>query len=186
MSVVLWQNHNRLLMLSSTILDHLLCWSKAGVHSSNLMAGQKFRFAIFKAQKWYGFTPSNCVSIIQTRKKNKNFGCAGQIKSFRGPQLARGVYVVHAWSKVILSGVNFTLILWATFAPVDLRPTYWRTAQSVQRKSWADFLVLWTSRVGRSLIGETEQHLFVPNTVRRCICALRQWVGEIDPRWRPL
>ena len=81
----------------------------------------------------------------------------------------------------VIWGVNFTIILWAAFAPVDLRPTYWRTAQSVQRKSWADFLVLWTSRVGRSFVGETEQHLFVPSAVHRRICALRLWVGEIDP-----
>ena len=80
------------------------------------------------------------------------------------------------------SGVNFTNILWAAFAPVDLRPTYWRTAQSVQRESWADYLVLWTIRVGCSFVGETEQYLFVPSAVRRHICALPQWVGEIDPR----
>ena len=77
--------------------------------------------------------------------------------------------------------VNFTNILCAAFAAVDLRPTYWRTAQSVQRKSWADFLVLLTSRVGHSFVGETEHHLFAPNAVRRRIYALRQWVGEIDP-----
>jgi hypothetical protein len=55
-------------------------------------------------------------------------------------------------------GVNFTNILRAAFAPVDLRPTYWRTAQRVQRISWADFLVLWTRRVGRRFVGETEWH----------------------------
>ena len=64
---------------------------------------------------------------------------------------------------------------------MDLRPTYWRTAQSVQRNSWADFLDLWTSRVGRSFVGETEEHLFAPNAVRRRICTLQQCVGEIGP-----
>jgi hypothetical protein len=53
-------------------------------------------------------------------------------------------------------GVNFTNVLRAAFAPVDLRPTYWRTAQRGQRRSWADFLVLWTRRVGRRFVGETE------------------------------
>jgi len=55
-----------------------------------------------------------------------------------------------------LSGVNFTNVLRAAFEPVDLRPTYWRTAQRVQRRSWEDFLVLWTRRVGRRFVGETE------------------------------
>jgi len=52
--------------------------------------------------------------------------------------------------------VNFTNILRAAFAPVDLRTTYWRMAQRVQRRSWADFPVLWTRRVGRRFVGETE------------------------------
>ena len=34
-------------------------------------------------------------------------------------------------------GVNFINILRASFAPSDLRWTYWRTAWSVQHKSWA-------------------------------------------------
>jgi len=50
-------------------------------------------------------------------------------------------------------GVNFINVLRAAFAPVDLRPTYWHTAQRVQRRSWADFLVLWTRRVGRRFVG---------------------------------
>jgi len=54
------------------------------------------------------------------------------------------------------SGVNFTNVLRAAFAPVDLHPTYWRTVQRVQRRSWADFLVLWTRRVGHRFVGETE------------------------------
>ena len=35
------------------------------------------------------------------------------------------------------AGVNFINILRAAFAPVDLRPTYWRKAQSVKRRSSA-------------------------------------------------
>jgi len=56
----------------------------------------------------------------------------------------------------VLSGVNFTNVLRAAFAPVDLRPTYWRTAQRVQSRSWADFLVLWTRKIGHRFVGETE------------------------------
>ena len=37
------------------------------VHNSDLMAGQKIIFAIFKGQKWYVFSPSKGVSIKETR-----------------------------------------------------------------------------------------------------------------------
>jgi hypothetical protein len=44
---------------------------------------------------------------------NKILGLAGQIKSFRGPDLARGPYVVHAWSKMFsdLSKKDFQTLL---------------------------------------------------------------------------
>ena len=67
-----------------------------------------------------------------------------------------GAKAAHRTLMKLTPGVNFTNILQAAFAPVDLRPTYWRTAQRVQRRSWADFLVLWTRRVGRRFVGETE------------------------------
>jgi len=62
----------------------------------------------------------------------------------------------HKMLMKLTPGVNFTNVLRAAFAPVDLRPTYWRTAQRVQHRSWADFLVLWTRRVGCRFVGETE------------------------------
>ena len=79
-------------------------------------------------------------------------------------------------------GVNFTIILWAAFAHVDLLWTYWHMAQSIQHKSWTYLQVLCTSRVRCSFVVEIEQHLFAPNAVCWRICALHQWVGEIDPR----
>ena len=54
---------------------------------------------------------------------------------------------------------------------------------SILCKSREKLLVLCTSsRVGRSFVGETEQHLFVSNAMWRRICALHQWVGKIDSR----
>ncbi len=50
------------------------------------------------------------------------------------------------------SGVNFTYILWAAFAPVDLRWSYLQTEKSVQRKSWAYFPALHTHKVERIFI----------------------------------
>ena len=43
------------------------------------------------------FYPFECAFIKKTSLNRKILGFAGQIKSFRGPHLARGPYVVHAW-----------------------------------------------------------------------------------------
>ena len=70
------------------------------------------------------------------------------------------------------TGVNFTIILWAVFVPVDFHWTYCRMVQNVQDESWGQLQALCTSGVGRSFIGETEWHLSVPNDVCQHICAL--------------
>jgi hypothetical protein len=58
------------------------------------MAGQIVVFETLKGQiLWDVFYERN--------KRNKqNFGFVGQIKTYRGPHLARELYVVHACSKV--------------------------------------------------------------------------------------
>jgi len=84
-------NYN-LLLNSLTSSDHFT----PGVHYSNLMAGKKFFFDIFKGQSWYVLTHSKGVFTKERSKINKICGFEGQIKSFCGPHLARGPYVVHA------------------------------------------------------------------------------------------
>ncbi len=74
---------------------------KAGVHNSNLIAGQIF-FDISKGQSWLVLTHSKGVFIKETSKLNKIWGFVGQIKSFHGPHLTRRPYVVHAWLKIIV------------------------------------------------------------------------------------
>ncbi len=73
--------------------------SISGVHNSNLMAGQIF---FWHMQKLIGCnTFKEC--FYQRNKQNKhNLGLAGQIKSFWGPHLARGPYVVHVCSIPLL------------------------------------------------------------------------------------
>jgi len=63
------------------------------VHNSNFVAGQS----------WYVLTHSKGVFIKGRSKINKIWGFAGQIKSFRGPHLARRPYIVHACSKYWVS-----------------------------------------------------------------------------------
>ena len=53
-------------------------------------------------------------------------------------------------------GVNFTNILWAAFAPVELHLTYWRKLQSIKHKSLALLLVVCTGKVGQSFVGDTD------------------------------
>ena len=79
-------------------------------------------------------------------------------------------------------GVNLTIILWAAFTPVDLYWTYWCTDQSLQHKSWAYLLVVWTGKVGCSFVGETDCTKLCAPSAHLRICTLRQWVGEIDPK----
>ncbi len=56
------------------------------------------------------------------------------------------------------SGVNFTNILLAAFAPVGSCQSYWCTAQDVQHRSWAYFLAFCNGKVGHNYVGETEWH----------------------------
>jgi len=71
----------------------------ARVHNSNGHAGPKNFFWHIKGPKLLGCnTFKKC--FYQRNKQNKqNVGLRGQIKSVPGPHLARGPYVVHAWSK---------------------------------------------------------------------------------------
>ena len=73
------------------------------------------------------------------------------------------------------SGVNFTIILSAAFAPTD----FWHMTKSVQHKILAQLLVLGTSRVGHHWHWNWIAS-FVPNAMRRSIWALHKSVGEID------
>jgi len=100
---------------------HSIFWSwnwviipSAGVHNSNLMAGQKNFFDISKGQSWYVLTHSKGVFTQKRSKINKIWGFAGQIKSFCGPHLAHGPYVVHAWPSVLQYALNVVLILGMT------------------------------------------------------------------------
>jgi len=60
------------------------------------MVGQKKFLDTSKGQSCYVLTHSKGVFI---EEKSKIWGFAGQIKSFCGPHLARGPYVVHAWTR---------------------------------------------------------------------------------------
>jgi len=77
------------------------CLSKPGVHNSNLTAGQNIFLDISKGQSWYLLTHSKGVFIKETGKINKICNIAGQIKSFRGPHLACGPYVVTNQGKLL-------------------------------------------------------------------------------------
>jgi len=59
-----------------------------------------FFFVISKGQSWYVITLSMGVFAKERSKIHKIWGFVGQIKSFCGPHLARGPYVVHAWVNV--------------------------------------------------------------------------------------
>ncbi len=72
--------------------------SNSVMHNSNLMEGPQFFFWLIQGPKWYVLTHSKGVFIIETSKIKRIWGFAGHIKSFRGPHLARGPCVVHAWS----------------------------------------------------------------------------------------
>jgi len=62
------------------------------------MAGQKF-FLTCPRAKVDMFQHIQRVFLTKKETK-KTWGIAGQIKSFCGPHLARGPYVVHPWFKV--------------------------------------------------------------------------------------
>jgi len=98
---------------------------RAGVHNSNLKAGQKKKFHISQGQSWYVLAHSKDVLIKERSKINKIWGFTGQIKSFRGPHLSRGPYVVHAWYREMkkcirerftdldkLNFVNLLMVVW--------------------------------------------------------------------------
>ena len=55
-------------------------------------------------------------------------------------------------TKLLSHGVNITNVLRAAFAPVDLCPTYWRTAQRVQRRSWGIFKFYGLEELGADLL----------------------------------
>ena len=73
--------------------------SSTGVHNSNLKRAKKI-----KGPKSICFDQYWGCCFQQTSFIYKILGFAGQIKSFRGPHLARGPYVVHACSRVLWVG----------------------------------------------------------------------------------
>ena len=75
---------------------------------------------------------------VKCREKNQHFGPS--VRRY-GKFASRGQFHQH---------------FLAAFVPVVLRPTYWRTAQSVQRKSWAYLSVVCFDKVDSSFVGETE------------------------------
>jgi len=68
---------------------------RAGMHNSNLMAGQKVLLKHSRARLVKFFQFLYCLHQ-KSSQILVNLGFAGQIESFRGPHLARGPYVVHA------------------------------------------------------------------------------------------
>ncbi len=67
----------------------------------------------------------------------------------------------NIWGKKYLSVSNrksSSSYVLAAFVPVGLWKTHWCTAQGVQCRSWAYFLVVCNDKVGRNFVGETEWH----------------------------
>ena len=58
--------------------------SKAGVHNSNLRAGQKYLFALLKGPKLYVFTILKGASNKQQGERAKNFTVRAKLKASTG------------------------------------------------------------------------------------------------------
>ena len=84
--------HQRFLETKSQSFEWLV---RSGVDNSNLRRARKIEFK----QRPKCFYPFRCY-IKQTSWADEILGFAGPIRSFRGPHLAGGPYVVHPWVRL--------------------------------------------------------------------------------------
>ena len=106
-------------------------------------------------------------------------------------------------SRIFWACVNFTIISWAAFVPVDLGGSFWCMVWSIQHKSWQYLLVVSISKVGCSFVSETEfllvfaitaiyfivfkwrqnmstpKHYYIKNVLNACI----NWFLIINLNW---
>jgi len=82
-------------VMNSSLWIDLICTTQTSWRAKKFLRqikGSKLiRFFTFKGN-----------TNLEKKLNRNNFGIAGQIKSFRGPHLARGPYVVHVWVRAVI------------------------------------------------------------------------------------
>ena len=78
--------------------------SKPGVHNSNLWSGPK-NFRHIKGPKLMYFCTFKMCFYERNNLNKENFEIAGRNKSFSGPLVACGPYVVLAWSRSSIEAI---------------------------------------------------------------------------------
>jgi hypothetical protein len=91
--------------------------------TTQIHGGPKIFFDKSKGQSWYVLTYSKGVFTKERSEINKIYGFVDHIKSFRGPHLARGPYVVDAWSNKWNQNM-------AAFTSAG-KNTWWKTDENV-------------------------------------------------------